>query len=215
LPEALARTHHDSVLSRPARAPQRGERTSLARAIMHRLMSRPARTIAGAVLTAVLTGIVINALLLQKSHRIAAVEPPALTKSPAAAASPAPAPAQVQPAPESAPAPAPAPAQPPARPADLGALIDTTAAPLRSGDPIRDLIRTDSGGKDASDAKRLTIAAQTALIKLGFSIKADGVAGASTQQAIQQFERTHGLIPMGEITPKIVKLLTGAANAAH
>jgi hypothetical protein len=174
-------------------------------------MSRPARTIAGAVLTAILTGIVINALLLQKSHRIAAVEPPTLTKPPAAA----PAPAQVPPAAESAPAPAPAPAQPPARPADLGALIDTTAAPARNGDPIRDLIRTDSGGKDASDAKRLTIAAQTALIKLGFSIKADGVAGASTQQAIQQFERTHGLIPMGEITPKIVKLLTGAANAAH
>jgi hypothetical protein len=210
LPEALARTHHDSVLSRPARAPQFDERTSMARAIMHRLMSRPARTIAGAVLTAVLTGIVINALLLQKSHRIAAVEPPALTKPPVAAA---PAPVQVPPAAES--APAPAPAQPPARPADLGALIDTTAAPARSGDPIRDLIRTDSGGKDASDAKRLTIAAQTALIKLGFSIKADGVAGASTQQAIQQFERTHGLIPMGEITPKIVKLLTAAANAAH
>jgi hypothetical protein len=176
---------------------------------MHRLMSRPARTIAGAVLTAVLTGIVINALLLQKSHRIVAVEPPALAKPPAPP--PAPPPAQVPPAAES----APAPAEPPARPADLGALIDTTAAPTHSGDPIRDLIRTDSGGKDASDAKRLTIAAQTALIKLGFALKADGVAGASTQQAIQQFERTHGLIPMGEITPKIVKLLTAAANAAH
>ena len=59
----------------------------------------------------------------------------------------------------------------------------------------------------------LAIAAQSALIKLGFAIKADGVAGASTQQAIQQFERAHGLAPSGEVTPRLVKLLSAAANA--
>jgi hypothetical protein len=164
--------------------------------------------IAGAVLAAVMTGIIINAMLLQRSHRLASIEPPAAqsaaAKAPAAAApEPAPAPASVENAP--------APALPPARPADLGALIEATAAPTRSADPIRDLLRTDSS-KD-SEARKLTIAAQTALIKLGFAVKADGVAGASTQQAVQQFERAHGLASTGDITPKLVKQLTAAANA--
>ena len=60
-----------------------------------------------------------------------------------------------------------------------------------------------------------TLAAQNALIKLGFAVKADGVDGATTRQAIQQFERAHGFIPLGEITPKLVKELTAAANSAH
>jgi hypothetical protein len=181
LPESLARAHHDSVLSRPARGPRRQEQLSFAQAIVRRLMSRPMRTIAGAALTAVLTGIIVNALLLQKSHRVAAAEPPAQS------------------------APAKAPPPPPSPPAQ------TASA---NADPIRDLLRTDVS-KDNSDSKRLIVAAQNALIKLGFAVKADGVAGASTQQAVQQFERTHGLIPSGEITPKIVKQLTAAASAAH
>jgi peptidoglycan hydrolase-like protein with peptidoglycan-binding domain len=102
---------------------------------------------------------------------------------------------------------------PPTRPADLGALIESTSGSPHGGDPIRDLLRSDSGGKDG-DAKKLTIAAQSALIKLGFTIKADGVVGASTQQAIQQFERQHNLTPSGEITPKLVKQLNVAANAS-
>jgi len=203
LPEALARSHHDSVLARP-----RGrERRSLAQAILRRLTSRPSRTMAGAVLAAAMTGIVINALFLQRSHRLAAIAPPTAQVEPAKA--PPPAPAQASPAPvESAPA-------PPARPADLGALIEATAAP-HNGDAIRDLLRNDAGrdGKETVEAKRLILAAQNALIKLGFAVKADGVDGLATRQAIQQFERTHGLIPLGEITPKLVKQLTAAANAA-
>jgi type IV secretory pathway VirB10-like protein len=168
--------------------------------------------IAGAVLAAVMTGIIVNAMLLQRSHRLAAVEPSAAqiaaAKAPATASpEPATAPANIEAAP--------APALPPARPADLGALIEATAAPTRSADPIRDLLRTDSNARDG-EAKKLTIAAQTALIKLGFSVKADGVAGVSTQQAVQQFERAHGLASTGEITPRLVRQLTAAANApAH
>jgi hypothetical protein len=207
LPEALARSHHDSILSRPPRG-QRNERRSLGQAVVRRLTSRPSRTVAGAVLAAVMTGIVINALLLQKSHRSASVEPPAAPLKAAASAPVEAAPAAAAPPAESAPA-------PPARPTDLGSLIEATAAPPHSGDPIRDLLRADSGGKDNAEAKRLTLAAQNALIKLGFAVKADGVDGLSTRQAIQQFERTHGLIPLGEITPKLVKQLTAAANAAH
>ena len=206
MPEALARSRNDSILSRPARSARGKDRDSFVRAITRPLLSRPARTIAGATLAAVLTGIVVNALLMQKEHRsapffaapkpaTAAVEPPA---RPASASAPAPAVAES----------APVVAQPPARPAGLDAV---PVPPPRSGDPIRDLLR--GGDKDAS---HLTMAAQTALIKLGFTLKADGVEGASTEQAIQQFEHAHGLAASSEITPKLVKQLGAAANAtAH
>ena len=200
-----------SILSAPAPNPARKGRESLAAHVMRRLFSRPARTIAGATLAAVLTGIVVNALVLQKGRR-----PP----SPIAAARPAAAPAPVAATP--APPPAtqgasvvaqspPALAEPPARPIDLGATVDSIPVPpTRGGDPIRDLLRGDAG----KDAAHLTIAAQNALIKLGFAIKADGVAGASTVQAIQQFERAHGMPQSGEITPRLVKQLAAAANSA-
>lgn len=211
MPEALARSHNDHVLSRPARRSQRGGRPSFAQAIARRILSRPSRTIAGAVLAAVMTGIVVNAMLLQHSHRLALVPPPPPMKTPDVVTPAAP-PASATSA-SAAGEISPAPAVPPTRPADLGALIESTSGSPHGGDPIRDLLRSDSGGKDG-DAKKLTIAAQSALIKLGFTIKADGVVGASTQQAIQQFERQHNLTPSGEITPKLVKQLNVAANAS-
>jgi hypothetical protein len=201
LPEALARSRNDSVLSRPARP--RKDRDGFVRTLIRPLLTRPARTIAGATLAAVLTGIVLNALLMQKERRpapsfaesrpaAAAVEPPAR---------PAPAPAIVESAPIV--------AQPPARPIGLGAVGDAVPVPPpRSSDPIRDLLR----GGDAKDGTHLTMAAQTALIKLGFALKADGVEGASTEQAIAQFERAHGLAASSEITPRLVKQLSAAAH---
>jgi hypothetical protein len=202
LPEALARAHHDSTLSRPARRLERGRNMSLPRAFLRRLLTRPARTIAGATLAAVMTGVIINALALQKSHRGA---PPAAPLAAPAAGLGAP---PAQPATTSGES-APIVVAPPSRPADHGGVAETSGGRT---DPIRDLIRTESGPKDV-EAKHLTLAAQTALIKLGFAIKADGLAGASTQQAILQYERTHGYIPLGEITPKLVKELSAAAAA--
>jgi hypothetical protein len=170
---------------------------------MRQLLSRPARTIAGATMAAILTGIVVNALVLQKAHR-----PPAAivtSKSSTASAQPI----AAAPAATSSTA---VEVQPPTRPVDLSAPLDATpASPTRSGDPIRDLLRGDAG---RGDAAHLTMTAQSALIKLGFSLKADGVVGASTEQAILQFERTHGLPQSNEITPKLVKQLSAAANAA-
>ncbi|HYC25234.1 MAG TPA: peptidoglycan-binding protein [Roseiarcus sp.] len=191
--------HNESTLSRPNREHRRDARTSLPRAIMRRLLTRPARTIAGATLAAVMTGVIVNALVLQKSHR---------SPAPPAAAAAALVPPAAQPtiaSPES----APIAVAPPSRPADLGGDGEGSGA---RADPIRDLIGGNSGPKE-TEAKRLILAAQTALIKLGYPIKATGLAGPSTQQAIQQYERTHGYIPLGEITPKIVKELTAAAAA--
>ena len=205
MPEALARSRNDSVLSRSARSASK-DRDSFLRAITRPLLSRPARTIAGASLAAVLTGIVVNALLMQKEHRsapfFAAPKPATAAAEPPARPAAAPAPAIAESAPVI--------AQPPTRPAGLGAAGDAVPVPpARSGDAIRDLLR--GGDKDAT---HLTMAAQTALIKLGFALKADGVEGASTEQAIQQFEHAHGLAASSEITPKLVKQLSAAATAA-
>jgi len=200
LPEALARSQNDSVLSRPARRGPRKASEGLAASLLRALLSRPARTIAGAALAAVLTGIVVNALVMQKERRSTpfyAAEGPAAVGPERPAAGPAP---RGEPAPVA--------AQPPARPADLGAA--TASAPTSRGDPIRDLLRGDA----AREAARLTVAAQTALVRLGYPVKPDGVAGASTVQAIAQFERSHGIGPSGEITVRLVRQLTAAANAA-
>jgi hypothetical protein len=171
---------------------------------MASLVSRPARTIAGAALTAIMTGIIVNALLMQKERRSTPFFAPARPAS-VVVETPAPPPRATTTIVES----APPVAQPPVRPAHLGATGDgAPVPPARSGDSIRDLLRGDA----AKDSAHLTLVAQNALIKLGFVLKADGVAGASTVQAIEQFERAHGMAPTGEITARLVKQLSAAAR---
>jgi hypothetical protein len=202
LPEALARSRNDSILVGAASREARPSGRRLARGVLRRLLTRPATTIAGAAFAAVLVGILVNALALQRER----IHLPSL---PAARA-------PVAEAPRAAPAPAPAadasaqPVTPPARPADLGAAADIApppAPPAARGDAIHDFLKGDAHDPDA---RRLTLAAQNALIKLGYSVKADGVAGASTQQSIRDFARAHG-IASTEITPKLVRQLTAAA----
>jgi Putative peptidoglycan binding domain len=201
LPEALARSHNDSILSRSVRSSSRKGHTGFARIVLRQLMTRPARTVAGAVLAAVLTGIVVNALVMQKERRTAPFFVPVSVPSPVS--QPPVAPEATEP---------PVAAQPPTRPVNLGSEAAVApASPPRSGDPIRELLRGDA----SKDSTHLTMSAQNALIKLGFPIKADGVAGASTVQAIQQFERAHGMPPSGEITVKLIKQLGAAAAANH
>ena len=82
----------------------------------------------------------------------------------------------------------------------------------RAPDQIGAWLRNEPQGDDA----HLVLAAQNALIKLGYSVKADGNEGAATHQALRDFERAHGLPPTTEITPRLVRHLTAAArNAAR
>jgi peptidoglycan hydrolase-like protein with peptidoglycan-binding domain len=48
---------------------------------------------------------------------------------------------------------------------------------------------------------------QRALVKLGFVLRPDGVNGAATRQALEQFERDHNLPSKGELTPKVLREL--------
>jgi peptidoglycan hydrolase-like protein with peptidoglycan-binding domain len=53
----------------------------------------------------------------------------------------------------------------------------------------------------------MVAAAQRALVKLGFVLEADGVAGTSTRQAIERYERDRGLPARGVLSPDLVRRL--------
>src|SRR5208337_1996410 len=76
--EALARIRNDSVLSRPGKKAER--RLGLLRRVMERLTSLPPRFYIGAILSALLVGIGVNALVLQRERHPAPLFAPAPQK---------------------------------------------------------------------------------------------------------------------------------------
>jgi peptidoglycan hydrolase-like protein with peptidoglycan-binding domain len=148
-----------------------------------------------------LIGIGVNALLLQRERHPAPLFGFAPPRPPATPA-PAPAAPQKPVSTEDKAPPAQSPeALPPARPAEVAKSSPSTS------DPIADLL----AGETHSDA-RLILAAQTALVKLGYTVKLDGKEGAATQQALRDFERAHGLPAAPEINERVVKQLTLAGR---
>ena len=197
--EALARIRNNSILSRPSRKTARGG--GALRRVADRAFALPPRLYIGAILSALLAGIGVNALILQRERHPAPLFAP-------------PPPKIVAPAPV---APPPAPPPAPAVAREAPAPVAAAPPPIRAGgaqrasDPIGDLLR---GDPPAVDDPHLVVAAQTALAKLGYSVKADGAQGAATDQALRDFERAHGLPISTEITSHLVKQLTSAARAA-
>jgi len=202
--EALARIRNDSVLSRPGKASARGR--SMLQLAAERARGLSPRFYVAAVLSALLVGIGVNALVLQRERHPAPLfaAPPQKSAAPAQVA-PLPPPPFASAARETAAAP-PSPAA--ARPA-----AGEAASPQRATDAIGDLIR--DGGEAPADDPRLVKDAQTALAKLGYPVKADGALGAATDQALREFERAHKLPLSTEITPHLVRQLNAAARAAR
>lgn len=60
----------------------------------------------------------------------------------------------------------------------------------------------------AAAPSKLVLAAQRALVKLGFVLNPDGVAGATTRQAIERYERDHGLPARGDLSRAIMRQLS-------
>ena len=201
MPEASARLRPDPTLvgrPRPAAGRKSG---AVVAAALRRLGATPARGYAAAALTAALVGIVINALALQHARHPA----PFFAHAPiatVAAPSPTQAPAQV---PAQAAAETPAAPTPPARPVQLGA-----AAASGADDAIADVLRADQ----EQEAQKRLAAAQAALVRLGYVVKADGEPSAATSTALRDFERAHGLPPSNDVTPRLLKALSTAANVA-
>jgi hypothetical protein len=201
LPEASARLRPESTLAGRSRPATGRKSAAVVAAALTRLAAAPARGYAAAALTAALVGIVVNALALQHARHPA----PFFARPPAVAAAPAPTPAQAaaQPAAESTGAPA-APT-PPARPVQLGG-----AAASSGDDAIADVLRADQ----EQEAQKRLAAAQAALVRLGYVVKADGEPSAATSTALRDFERAHGLPPSNDVTPRLLKALTSAVTVA-
>jgi Putative peptidoglycan binding domain len=169
---------------------------------------------------AVMVMVPINALFLQEGRHpaplfhLAALEPDTLrVDAPLPPTRPA---APAAPKPEAA---KPAPAK------------TDTAQKADSGDLIADLIegrlpKTEAKpphqGKDAIGDQiahagvdnKTVLFAQHALVKLGYVLHQDGVFGGTTRQAIEMFERANHLPVTGELSPKLVKLLSQRSGVA-
>jgi Putative peptidoglycan binding domain len=78
----------------------------------------------------------------------------------------------------------------------------------RTPDQIGDLL----SGKPLHDESHLIRVAQTALAKLGYAVKIDGVEDGDTRRALRDFERAHGLAITPEIGSALVSQLTGSAR---
>ncbi len=97
--------------------------------------------------------------------------------------------------------------------------VDPIGQLLKPVDTIGQLLRGGAPQKSAVDAKsdaknKAVIFAQRALAKLGYSLHQDGVYGGTTRQAIEKFERSSGLPVKGELSPKILRLLSARSGVA-
>ncbi len=164
-------------------------------AFLRALAPRSKRAVAGAALVALMIGIVVNAVALQLGRRVELAPDPA-----ALASAKPPALASVKPV-----APAPAPVAAPTPPQPSPAPAPAVARAERNEDPIAAFLR-----QNGPDKRKLTLAAQTALGKLGYAVKATGALDAETKSALSEFEKKHKLPVTAEITPKLVKTLTAA-----
>ena len=86
-------------------------------------------------------------------------------------------------------------------------------------DPAQDAARAGDGltatGAVRADPPRSLATAQRALTKLGYGpIKADGLMGPETRQAVERFERDRRLPVTGELGARTLRELAGAAGTS-
>ncbi|GGH13712.1 hypothetical protein GCM10007036_12510 [Alsobacter metallidurans] len=214
MPEVLARTDHDFVLSqerrpRKARAKRKPSRASWFGA----LFRNPGVTAVGAAGAAIGVGIIVNALALQNAPHPAPLFGKGAADVVKVGAIP--------------------PVLPPSRPTDLGNSPTSTASVVAAESPrpqkaslstpsatpqpiprdaIGDMLR---GGSSGVELNKGVLAAQKALNKLGYGpVKADGVMGSGTRQAVERFEQDRKLPQTGELNPRTAKALASASGIA-
>ncbi len=83
-------------------------------------------------------------------------------------------------------------------------------APAPSRDPIAQLLKPAA----APEPSKTVLAAQRALMKLGYVVKPDGIMRPATRQALEKFEREHGLSVHGDLSPKVLRALTSESGIA-
>lgn len=209
MPNAAATFDDDFGFDKPARKTgPRKPKTASARRRKKRPglrvdMRKVARLAAVGMSASLALGIMVNALVLQKSRHPAPLfgKTVALAPPPASAAVAARTPAPTQ---AVAPTVAPEPAAPAARPRHAA------ADKSNEGDAIARLLQ-GSGAAPAAPAEKpdgkTVLGVQKALAKLGFAVKPNGSLGPSTRKAIEAFEKDRHLPMKGELTRRLVKII--------
>jgi hypothetical protein len=233
LREALAASDHDFVLREPASKLQR-LRDAL-RTVRGRRLSRTARrgrrylsVLASVFLGAAMIAILLNALAWQKSRHPAPLFSHARPAVPAKesrvvelSANPPVRPQQ----------PAASGTQPHEKPIEKPPLETPMAGPSRQAhvntspatthDGISELLKEPPALKappvprtppvkaerSPPAPSKPVMAAQRALVKLGFVLNPDGVAGTTTRRVVERYERDHGLPVRGVLTPALMRRL--------
>ena len=80
-------------------------------------------------------------------------------------------------------------------------------------DPIGALIKSEGIAEPTAPTARVA-AVQKALIKSGFVLRADGVMGASTRQALERFEQERKLPVTGDLSPRTLRELSAQSGVA-
>jgi hypothetical protein len=114
---------------------------------------------------------------------------------------------EVPPAARAAPAPGPAVVTTPTRPP---AARDAIGEIIRMGGPVP----TPPANVGRAEPGDTVLSGQRALAKLGYDIKADGIMGSGTRQAIERFERERKLPVTGDFTARTVRELSAASGIA-
>ncbi len=110
--------------------------------------------------------------------------------------------------------------QPPVRAAPIPApvAVATPARPSHLRDPIGEIIRmggsvpippANVGRAEGGD---LVLSGQRALAKLGYGIKADGIMGSGTRQAIERFEHDRNLPVTGDFSQRTIRELSALSG---
>ena len=74
--------------------------------------------------------------------------------------------------------------------------------------PPASRVRPATADETPAAHRKSVLVAQRALVKLGFVLNPDGVAGAATRQAIERYERDHGIPVHGKVTPPLMRQLS-------
>jgi hypothetical protein len=207
LSEVLARMRHDSVLSGAYDGALRNSARIGVMWLQRLRGALPTRAdgYAGIAMAFAMMVVVVNALIMQRERHPA---PFFLESAPSSAAS-ANAPSEHSGPSTTSEIPAPPRGLPPIRPSESSSHPEPNSN-SRPVDPIAEMLRSAAN----KDTQRLLATAQTALIKLGYSIRNGTGSGPDTIAALRDFEKAHGLSISSEVTPRIVKLLAAAVNSS-
>jgi Putative peptidoglycan binding domain len=100
------------------------------------------------------------------------------------------------------------------------AIVTTPTKPPVARDAIGEMIRmggpvpTPPANVGRADSSDVVLSGQRALAKLGYDIKADGIMGSGTRQAIERFERERKLPVTGDFTARTARELSAASGIA-